>query len=137
MASLDEKALRRPSFTEGYSVRLADGQEWTFPKPRIRFYPTIAEDGSVAVGGGRSFGEDHDKLIDVLIGGEEIEDFERLRLRFAAAVSLLSRNYSLKPEDFASILVIDQDDPETGPTWARIDRIVLGLTPEDDPSPKA
>ena len=36
---LDEKSLRKPGFSEGHQVILADGQEWTLPKPRIRFKP--------------------------------------------------------------------------------------------------
>ncbi len=49
---LDEKALRKPGFSEGYRVTLADSQEWTLPKPKIRFKPKVV-DGKVEVGGAR------------------------------------------------------------------------------------
>lgn len=132
---LDEQALRKPGFTEGRAIKLADGQEWMFPKPRFRFYPVVGQDGTVTVEGGSTYGSDHDKLIDALAGGEEVEDFERLRLQFSGAVSLLSRNYSLAPEDYSSILCLDTEDEASGEMWTAINRVMLGL-PAEDESPK-
>lgn len=133
---LDEKALRKPEFTEGFRIVLADGQSWSFPEAVFRLFPVVDPSGTVSVGGRRSYGKDHDQIIDALMGGEDVEEFERLRLRFSAAVSLISRNYDLTPEDMASLLVLDRSRPETIEAWAKIDRIILGLPPEDDDPPK-
>ena len=40
---LDEKGLRRPEFDERSSVRirLADGQEWAFPKPWLEIHASF------------------------------------------------------------------------------------------------
>ena len=75
---LDEKALRKPGFSEGYRVTLADGQEWTLPKPKIRFKPKVV-DGKVEVGGGPSFGPEFDQQLDILFGVVDVEPIERLR----------------------------------------------------------
>ena len=73
--ALDEKALRKPSFSAGYKVALADGQEWTLPRPRIRFKPIIV-DGKVEVTGAPSFGPEFDEALDVLFGVKAVEPIE-------------------------------------------------------------
>ena len=92
---LDEKSLRKPGFSEGLKVILADGQEWTLPKPRIRFKPRIV-DGKVEIGGGPSFGPEFDDKLDILFGVAEADPAERLRVKFEVAVRLLAANYDLE-----------------------------------------
>lgn len=133
---LDEKALRKPSFTEGFALILADGQEWTFPPPTLRLFPVIGEDGSVDVGGRRSYGDELDRMIDIFAGGEEVEDLERMRIQFGAVVRLLDRNYDLTPADYGALLVYVPNDPENAGRWRRITRALLGLDPSEDESPK-
>jgi hypothetical protein len=70
--SLDERSLRKPGFSEGSKVTLADGQEWVLPKPRIRFKPRIV-DGKVEIGGGSSFGPEFDDKLDILLGVAEAD----------------------------------------------------------------
>lgn len=47
MRRLDEQALRRPTFREGTSFKMGDGQEWHLPYPRVVLVPTIKETGGV------------------------------------------------------------------------------------------
>ena len=50
MDRIDEKSRRKPGFTPGAAVVLADGQEWTFALPRLRLTPRRSGDGfAVAV----------------------------------------------------------------------------------------
>ena len=80
----------KPGFSEGYRVTLADGQEWTLPKPKIRFKPKIV-DGKVEIGGGPSFGPEFDDKLDILFGVVDAEPVERLSVKFEVAVRLLRR----------------------------------------------
>jgi hypothetical protein len=130
---LDEKALRKPGFSEGHKVTLADGQEWTFPKPRMRFRPKIV-DGRVDVDGGPSFGPEFDVSLDVLFGVVDVEPIERLRVKFEMAVRLLGANYDLMPEDFASLIVLEPDDPASDERWEQLSRVIMGLAPKPSPA---
>jgi len=134
MPLLDEKALRKPGFSEGYKVTLADGQEWTFPKPRIRFRPRIGADGRVEVGGGPSFGQEYDQQLDILFGVAEVEPLERLRVKFEMAVRLLQANYSLTDNDLAELLVLELDDEASEDQWDQIASVVMGVAPKPSPA---
>jgi hypothetical protein len=130
---LDEKSLRKPSFTAGHAVTLADGQEWTFPKPRIRLKPKIAN-GKVEIGGGPSFGPEYDEQLDVLFGTVEVDPVERLRVKFEMAVKLLSANYDLKPEDYAELIVLEPGDPASDERWEQLSNVLLGIAPKHSPA---
>jgi hypothetical protein len=130
---LDEKALRRPGFTEGHKITLADGQEWTFPKPRIRLKPKIV-DGRVEIGGGPSFGPEYDEEFDTLFGAADVDPIERLRVKFAMAVRLLSANYGLKPEDYAELIVLEPGEPTSDKRWEQLSNVLLGIAPKPSPA---
>jgi hypothetical protein len=130
---LDEKALRKPGFRDGPKVTLADGQEWVFPKPRIRFKPRIV-DGRVEIGGGPSFGPEFDLKLDVLFGVAQADPAERLRVKFEVAVRLLAANYDLKPDDFAELLVLEPGDPASDERWEELSRAIMGITPKPSPA---
>jgi hypothetical protein len=130
---LDEKALRKPGFKEGHRIRLADGQEWSFPKPRLIFKPKIA-DGKIDFDGGPSFGPEFDDNIEALFGVRRAEPPERLRIKFEMAVRLLLTNYDLKPDDFCELLVLEVNDPESDARWEAIDRVLMGLSPKPSPA---
>ena len=131
---LDELALRKPGFSPGYQVTLADGQDWTFPKPRIRFRPKIGTDGRVEVGGGPSFGPEFDGSLDVLFGVTEAEPFERLRVKFEVAVRLLSANYDLTPDQVGDLLVMEPGEPASDQRWEELTRITMGIAPKPLPA---
>jgi hypothetical protein len=130
---LDEKTLRKPGFTEGYRVTLADGQEWVFPRPRIRLKPKIV-DGKVEIGGGPSFGPECDEHLDVLFGAVEVDPVERLRVKFEMAVKLLSANYDLKSEDCAELIVLEPGEPASEERWEQLSNVMLGIAPKPSPA---
>jgi hypothetical protein len=130
---LDEQALRKPGFTEGYKVALADGQEWTFPRPRIRLKPKIV-DGKVEIGGGPSFGPEYDDQLDVLFGAAEVDPVERLRVKFEMAVRLLAANYDLKPEDCAELIVLEPGEPASEERWEQLSNVLSGIAPKPSPA---
>jgi hypothetical protein len=131
---LDERALRKPGFSDGHKVALADGQEWTFPKPRIRFRPRIGPDGRVEVGGGPSFGPEYDGQLDVLFGVTEAEPFERLRVKFEVAVRLLRGNYELTDDQVGELLVMEPGDPASDERWEELTRVLMGIAPKPSPA---
>ena len=114
---LDERALRKPGFREGRRIKLADGQEWSIPKPRLIFKPKITSDGKVDFGGGANFGPEFDDQMDILLGAREAEPTERLRVKFEVAVRLLASNYNLAPDDFAELLVLEVGEPDSDARW--------------------
>ncbi len=130
---LDETVLRKPGFTDGHKVRLADGQEWVFPRPRIRLRPEIV-DGKVEIGGGPSFGPEYDDQLDVLFGAVDVDPVERLRVKFEMAVRLLSANYDLKPEDYAELIVLEPGEPASDERWERLSNVLLGIAPKPLPA---
>jgi len=132
--SLDERALRKPSFSDGHPVRLADGQDWVFPKPRIRFRPKIGPDGRVEVGGGPSFGPEHDAKLDVLYGVTEAEPVEQLRIKFEMAVKLLSANYELTAGQLADLIVLEPGDEASDERWEQLSRVLMGIAPKPSPA---
>ncbi len=131
--ALDEKALRKPSFSEGYKVTLADGQEWTLPKPRIRFKPSIV-DGKVEVTGAPTFAPEFDEALDVLYGVKVVEPIEHLRVKFEMAVRLLSANYDLQSEDLVNLIVLEPGNESSDERWEQLSRVIMGIAPKPLPA---
>ncbi len=130
---LDEKALRKPEFSLGTRVRLADGQEWTLPRPRLRFNPRVTPAG-VTVESKLGFGPEADHLLDILWGVVPADPVERLRARFEIVVQLLAANYDLKPDDFASLLILEPGDPASENRWNEIGEAIAGQAPKPSPA---
>jgi hypothetical protein len=130
---LDEKALRKPGFSEGPKVVLADGQAWILPKPRLRFKPRIV-DGKVEIGGGPSFGPEFDDQIDILFGVIEADPAERLRVKFEVAVRLLAANYDLRPNQFSELIVLEPGDPASDERWEQLCNAIMGIAPKPSPA---
>ena len=130
---LDEKLLRRPSFSEGYAIRLCDGQEWTFPKPWLRFVPKRKEDGMFGMAVENSYGPEYSSLVDrytTLEPGPD-GDFDRLELRMHMAATLLIQNYDLSDDDLADLLAFEPDHQDNVSMWVNeIMRVLLGLAPK-------
>ena len=131
--SLDEKSLRKLTFSEGLKVTLADGQEWTLPKPRIRFKPRIV-DGRVEIGGGPSFGPEFDEKLDILFGITPGDPAERLRVKFEVAIRLLATNYDLEPDNFAELIVLEPGDPVSDDRWDQLCNAIMGIAPKPSPA---
>lgn len=129
---LDEQALRRPGFTEGYKVALADGQEWTFPKARVVIAPRIAPDGSISVGGVHPYGDDYQRELETLLAGPTGSPEDGYLLTEAAirmAAKLLLRNYALTSDQLAAVLHYDVEG-STAAMWEEIDRVIVGRAPK-------
>jgi hypothetical protein len=130
---LDEKSLRKPGFVEGIKVKLADGQEWMLPKPKLRFKPKII-DGRVEISGGPSFGPEFEDKLDVLFGVTDADPSERLRVKFEVAVRLLAANYNLEPDDFAELIVLEPGDAASDERWEQLSNAIMGIVPKPSPA---
>jgi len=137
----DEAALRRPGFSPGHAVRLADGQEWTFPKPTLVLTPARRPDGTFGVRSSDPFGPEHQRHLEaVMEGGEGMPWAEYQALRIGLAASLLCRNYDLDDEALADLLPYDLAGDSTAEMWRRLDRVAMGFPPEggaEAPKPSA
>ena len=89
---LDEQARRRSTFSEGTTIRLADGQFWSLP-------------------GRRSDHSDpeYDATFVAIFEAEDVA--ERLRAELALTILLLSRNSDPTPEQFQEPLGFPPDSP--------------------------
>lgn len=131
---LDEKSLRKPGFTEGTRVRLADGQEWTFPKPWLRLYPARDADGKFYAAGGMSFGAEYEEKFDELIECPDDDLYRKLCLQVELAASLLASNYELTDGDLRRLLPIDSTVDGCKEMWEAIGGVLMGNPPEGKPS---
>lgn len=107
MEKLDEKALRRPEFTEGWDIYLGDGQKWTFPFPDRTYYPEIAPDGGFRVTRAAPYGDEFQAKLARMVGSEDETpeaNAERFDLQLTLAAELLSRNYALDSPSLARLL---------------------------------
>lgn len=127
---LDEKALRKPEFTEGSRVALADGQEWTLPEYTYCFYPDYDESGRIVASGRTSYGPDVDADLDVWLGAADVEPIERIGAQMRVVGDLLLRNYDLDITALQTLLRKNNADETSCEMWAAIVRAVLGLAPK-------
>jgi len=132
----DEKSLRRAGFTEGSPVTLADGQAWTFPRPRLRLRPKIVDGGRVEIAGDRTFGPEFDSKLDVLFSASDDGSggWDRLAVEFELVVKLLLANYDLAPVDVEELLVMEPGEPSSDARWAELEDVVLGASPKPSPA---
>jgi hypothetical protein len=129
---IDERARRRPGWTEGLPAELADGQAWTFPRTRLRLRASPAGDGRHGPSIGRTAGgEDLPRMgewIAAITGAPGTVPADRYwTARFDAAASLLRINYDLADEEIGALLVWDEDDPASVARWDAIDAAILGV----------
>lgn len=106
---VDERTLRRPTFSGGVPIRFGDGQFWVVP------LPVGAED--VADGDGIEtlraamrlrFGPGYLELLQAIREAEDHD--ELLRMEMALAIRLLRSNYDLDPSLYERILGFDSDE---------------------------
>jgi hypothetical protein len=126
---LDERSRRKPGFTPGVAVVLADGQEWTFPLPRLRVTPR--RDGDrYAARVGRVGLPDYEHWAEVLTGSVMLPPEEEWAVRMGAAATMLEQNYELSEAELEELLVWEADDPESDARWDAIERAILGIRPK-------
>jgi hypothetical protein len=126
---LDEKALRRPGFRDDCRVRLADGQEWSLPKPRIRISRRTAEDGSRKLVESPQLGPDYATVLEAYESAVESGDGAALAM-FDLAAALLRENYTLTDQQADTLLEFRPDDPENDVLWGAILSTARGRAPK-------
>jgi hypothetical protein len=131
---MNEPSLRKPEFSEGCAVELADGQTWTFPKPRFRVTPVDGPDGRITTYFQPSYGDEFDRTMAIFLEGQLCTTGELFEVRFRCAADLLRRNYDLSTADLAELLVHVDGDAASEQRWQDIDAILVGSRPKK-PSP--
>lgn len=125
---LDELALRRTDFEEGYPVVLADGQAWHFRRPRIYFRPSEDSSGFAI---GLADGPDPEMLrlrrqLDDLGPGSLIREWARIELMLASHA--LRLNYDLTLAQTADLLHFAYEEMgESDPNAVRIREEVMAV----------
>ena len=97
---VDELLSRRSSFRSGKTIRLADGQGWTFPSP-IREWSDKAHSEREAYNG----------LIRSI--NEAEDNSERRLAELSFAIFLLGQNYRLSPVDYQQLLDFSSESVES------------------------
>ena len=129
--TLNEQGLRRAEFSEGRKIVLADGQEWTFPKPWIRLFPRRGDDGKVAMGGGLTFGSTYNELLDEYAETDDDDIFGKITVQFRMASLLLVQNYDLTDKHLESLLVLEPDNDDNNEMWRdELLPLLLGYAPK-------
>lgn len=99
---IDEQSRRRPGWRDGAKIELADGQEWTFPRPRVRYVPSDHERGFEVRSG---FGPEYDATIVAYDEAVERGDWPGMvggQMKIAAF--LLRLNYDLTTAELQRLL---------------------------------
>ncbi len=109
---LDEAKLRRSEFREGPAIRLADGQEWTLPRPPDRDAWRALDDSEVNRSDPFPFGSDYPAILHACLEAED--EAERLRSELSLAILLLSHNYCLRSSEYLSLLAYPSNHPALG-----------------------
>jgi hypothetical protein len=128
--ALNEIELRTPDFTEGRRVKLADSQEWTFPKPKSRFFPARDASGKIGLGGGTTYDSEYRESMAVYSGTPESDVFARWSLKVQIVCHLLLLNYSLPDEAIAALLPVDFDDDANMEMWQALTPVLFAWPPE-------
>lgn len=120
-----EKSRRRPEFLEdSIAVTLADGQDWFFPRPRIRFVRSRTELGFETRSG---FGKEFDGLVSRLRdSGQSFADMIAAQLEIAEF--LLMCNYNLTLEEFQDLVQFVYESDVEDVARDAIMGIALGLS---------
>jgi hypothetical protein len=115
MAKLNEAEKRRPDFRGGRPVVMADGQEWSLARPRVRFVPADNDAGFVTYldGPGDGYNELLDRRLAVQADpGATLAALIPLDLEIGKR--LLLANYDLTTAELGQVLQLgyDPDDAD-------------------------
>jgi hypothetical protein len=133
---LNEVALRQPTFRGGIPLTLGDGQEWTIPKPVVRFGLSFDEgdDSPTFRRKDLGFGPDY---MEVLQSFYDTEGVEQLNVAARMVCRVLKVNYALDNEALATLLPYVPNDDANQAIWGELVAIATGnpnpkIEPEDD-----
>jgi hypothetical protein len=141
-APLNEKDCRKPEFVGGIPIRLADGNEWWFAEPRVRFRPADTEMGFEEFLWNNDNGEFHRLAIkheDLLLHDpEDMADRtdEWISCEIKMARMMLERNYDLSLEQLQQILHLNYDQ-KNDPVATGIRAAIIGILSGDTPKTSA
>jgi hypothetical protein len=131
---LVEAERRKDGFTEGNKVTLADGQEWTFPKPRLRFFPYRGDDGKMGLGGSGTFDQEYRELFTAFTECDKDEPYQYWTLKIQIACHLLLANYELSDAELADLMPVMFDDESNMEMWANLSPVLLSQPPKPSTS---
>jgi len=133
---LNERESRKPGFSEGAKVVLADGQEWTLPKPRLVFFPARGDDGKYLTRMRLSYGREYDPVFADAFRAESEGDEEAVvSAKMTLACMLLCSNYELDGDDLAGLLEIHPEDADSVAWWTALNDAVLSQARLATPEP--
>lgn len=115
MATLDEHALRLPTFRDGEHVHLSDGQVWIFRTPRVVVEAVAGEMGTTLVprwrlGGSIKVDELFDRLMLARVGFDGPHADHYLQHVLPVAIIQLQGNYHLSQYEAHLLLMPRQSD---------------------------
>src|SRR5262249_19318700 len=125
---LDEKAKRRECCDPANSVpvRLADGQQWLFPRPVLELRPAFRDGQAVSTYPVRAYDPEIEELVDAV---GKCEDNAALLCGAATlAAWLLTENYDLADDELDGLLRIRPSEPDS---WAWVGEVFAVATGAD------
>jgi hypothetical protein len=129
---IDEKQRRRPDFRGGVPVRMADGQDWTLPRPRVRFVPDDGPEGFRVYLTGP--GDDYADLLAATDAPPDVGGM--IRADMALARRLVTTNYDLTGDELVAIVQLGYDS-ENDPDGLAIRLAILDVAHGRDPKARA
>lgn len=122
-----ESECRKPGWSDWIAVKLADGQEWNLPRPKVEYLPVFVDDEPTYQGvpGRLSFGVQFERGHSAMEAAGD--PAERLQALAEVVAGLLLQNYDLTTEQLEDLLplVVHEDDPtkptdESAAMWAAL-----------------
>jgi hypothetical protein len=115
---LDERSKRRPDCDPANSaaIRLADGQEWLFPKPWLEIHASFADGKAAGHYPAVTVGPELDELVEAIGGCED--NAALLTGTATLGAHLLLRNYDLSDRELDLLFAFRSADPSSW-DWAR------------------
>jgi len=122
---MNERDFRRENFRGDVAVVLADGQEWYFPEPVIRYVPAPPPERRKRVS---SLGDEHLTKAESVSSAVTADDLIASELDLAAWMLLL--NYDLTYEQIAELVQFDYREGADQGMRDAILEVSLGLGPK-------
>ena len=127
-----EEYLRKPR-AKGVPIKLGNGQEWLFAKPKVGIAPRRLDDGSFGFDRTKAVvvqGDRYGQLLDSYIEADPTTELDCL---LNCAVELLKPNYLAIEHQLAEILPKWFGDEENDAMWKAIAEVVIGRAPKPSP----
>jgi hypothetical protein len=127
---LNEVELRTPEFTEGCRIKLADGQEWSFPRPHFRFWPSRDASGKIVVSARNTFDDEYRQLFMDYMNADRDDAYAMWTLKLQIACHLLLCNYAIPDDALGELLPVDFENETNQEMWMELGPILMGQLPK-------